>query len=55
VSLGTSEDIKSKDGDFQFVEFISEESGPYCLDGSFEFEYSGKGSACMSLLAIERM
>jgi len=55
VSLGTSEDIKSKDGDFHFIEFISEESGPYCLDGSFEFEYSGKGSACMSLLAIERM
>lgn len=55
VSLGTVKDVKSKKNGFQFIEFDSTESGPYCLDGSFEFSYSGKGTAEMSLLSIERL
>ena len=54
VSTGTPQDITEREGDHVRLEFLSEESGPYCLDGKIEFIYSGKGSAALSMLAIER-
>lgn len=55
VSTGTWNDVEKQEGKTGTLSFVTIPSGAYCLDGSIEFVYTGRGSARMSLLSIVRL
>ncbi|OPZ86773.1 MAG: hypothetical protein BWY76_00785 [bacterium ADurb.Bin429] len=55
VSIATAEQIVTRDGAWALIEFESQPSGTYTLAGRIAFTYTGKGSASMSGLEVERL
>ena len=55
TSTGTGRHCKRRNGGWRRLEFIGEPSGTYTLSGGFRFAYSGRGSAALSELQVERL
>ena len=54
-TIRPAEHCSKRSNGFIAVEAVSTEYGTYCLDGSFEFTYFGRGTAALAKLKIERL